>query len=230
MLGGVKVVWLDLETSGLESGYRGRGKPLAKRHEIVECSIIYEKAGEIVGFNDWYVRPFSLSHPGAAEYLPPTQEALETMGSSIADLNREDRISPTELYQSLKASLEVFIDPYCKSDKAIIAGQNVDFDVKFLRALWEDNDDPYFGSLFDWRALDLIDLSLVWELIKGRRLERRTLSSFGALFDVSFDAHRAKDDIAATRQIFYRMLMSIVGNEKAIQFALHGGASRKEDK
>ena len=130
----MKVFWFDCETSGLD--------PL--RHGIISLSYAVEIDGQEV----------------ASGELRSSCEGKEIEDSALAvnHFTREQIAEfppPRELYFTLLDIFSDFVEKYDHHDKFMAGGYNVrGFDMRFLRQLWADQGDSYFGSWFHFAALD----------------------------------------------------------------------------
>ncbi|MBA7621073.1 3'-5' exonuclease DinG [subsurface metagenome] len=195
-----KLFWVDLETTGTQPG-----------HEITECAFIIEINGKVKSERNILVRPLAID-PNNVEsgvVRPIDDEALAITGCSVEDLKSSGRISGKELYRSLLDVVETYVDKFNRDDKFIMAGHNVSFDQRFLKALWDQCGDQYFGSWFFWETLNLLDVVKVWQVVIGKRLESKKLSDIAEYFGIPLEKHQAINDIKATRDLFYQMLSEI---------------------
>jgi DNA polymerase III epsilon subunit-like protein len=114
--------------------------------------------------------------------------------------------SPWETKPLIEAFLQKHIDRYDKADKFYAAGQNVGFDLEFLARFFRRAGDPYFGSYFNWRKIDLlamVDL-LSWQ---GKlSLKDRKLATICEHLGVQLGAaHDALADVRATRECILKL-------------------------
>lgn len=185
MAGSRKLFFADTETTGLDPSV----------HEMFQLAFLIEIDGKVVEEKDIRFRPLR------PERITP--EALE-----ITRKTKEELLAyppPAEGFRELTKALRRWVDPYDKTDKFIWIGQNPDFDVRFLRALFDSQGDRYFGSWFDRRPADLISLAVAF---KSRGLFSPPdfkLATLAAQFGVRFDAHDALADVRATRDIWLRL-------------------------
>jgi DNA polymerase III subunit epsilon len=196
----MKLCWLDLETTGTQPG-----------HEIIECAIIIDINGEIKEEKEWLIKPLALEQKyidsGMAREIDG--QALAVSGTTLEDLQSPDRILPRPFFKELLSIFDKYVNRYEKTDKFTMAGHNVEFDQRFLRDFFLLNNDPYFGSWFHWDVFNLMYALKTWEVMVGKRLESKKLEDIGKAFGVEFHAHRAMDDIKATREIFYRIVKDL---------------------
>lgn len=191
-----KIVWLDLETSGKDP----------KQCGILEIGAIMEIDGKQVDTFHGYVRP--------ADFLTIEEEALGVNG-----IDREAIAAFPEERTALaafQAWLGKYIDKYDRSDKALIGGFNVHFDIDFLMAFWNRQGDKYFGSWFmyhpvDLRAFAAYELRDRWASMPNGKLMTVTRVILGgdavdAILATEGKAHSALADITATREAFHAIM------------------------
>jgi len=189
----LKILWLDTETTGLD----------ARRHDVIQIAGILDIdtiAGE--KFN-YYVQPFN--------WDVITEEATSIHGFTRDTLKTFE--PPQVVHQRLIGILEAYINKYDPTDKLFIAGQNPSFDLDFLKGFWEKNDDPYFGSWFNYRKIDLATVSVLFK-IKGI-IDPTTngkfsvsLAAVAAAFGLEQkEPHNALDDVRLVRKIFYEHML-----------------------
>ena len=195
-----KIVWLDLETTGLDP----------KRHGILEIGAIMEIDGKKVGQFQTYIKP--------APELITEAEALGVNGIAPEDIEKFP--TEAEALREFQDWMSRWIDKFDKQDKALIGGFNVHVDIDFLMALWSRRGDRYFGSWFryhpvDLRAFSAFALREEWPKLPDGKLmtvcrailgEARVeeLLSQGA-------AHSALTDIGATREAFHKLIETGIG-------------------
>ena len=188
----MKVCWLDLETSGLDPA----------RHGII--SLAYQV--EIDG------------HTAASGSLFSNCEGKEIEDSALKvnDYTREQiakHPDPEWMYDGLRELFERFVDKFDRDDKFYAGGYNVaSFDMPFLRQLWKDNGDAYFGSWFYYGA---IDPGALLPVLKYAGVElpympsskltdvARALGAPSALLD---HAHDSQADLTLTRFVTARLV------------------------
>jgi len=182
----MKVLYFDTETTGLD--------PI--KNDIIQIAGIIEIDGEINTEFCVNCQPFN--------YNNITQEALDTNGYTIEQIRIFD--NPAKVYRILIAIFEKYIDRYDKDDKFYPAGQNVRFDVDFLRQFFIKNGDKYFGSWFNYHAIDLMALTAVLKYTGYIDVENLKLESIAKYFDFEFKSHNALEDIKTTRQILKKII------------------------
>lgn len=197
-----KLFWVDLETTGTQPG-----------HEIIECAFIIDIDGEDKEEHDVLVKPLAVNpeNVDSGRVRPIDENALALIGLTEDDLRHPDRKEPRILYRGLSGILEKYVNKFERTDKFIIAGHNVDFDVRFLKALWDQCGDYYFGSWFSWETINLVDILRIWQVVTGKQVQGRKLTDIAEAFGIPLEAHNALNDIRVTREAFYKMLSEIRG-------------------
>ena len=189
-----KILYLDLETTGLVEGVHG----------IIQLAAIVEIDGEITDEVDLRMRPM-LKH----EISP---EALSVHGLTEDEIRNYPHADFT--FKQFESLLTRYVNKYEKLDKFILAGYNVaKFDERFLRQMFIDNaatrEDRqrggYYGSWFFWPVLDVQTYLANHIAEHGLRLENYKLETVCKHFGIPIDAHDALSDIRATRNL-YRVL------------------------
>jgi DNA polymerase III epsilon subunit-like protein len=186
------ILWIDLETSGLDS----------KRAGIIELGyMIEDDRGIIVDEGILEINPFTYNRK-----VEISSKALEINGYTPEDLH--------DLGDSSKI-FEEFIDILNKYEdgRYQIAGYNVLFDIKFLRAWFQDNSEGYlFNKYFDRKMLDVYNFVKCVRYLYPEKFvgcDRDKLGMVCECFSVELgdNAHSALDDIKATRELMMRILV-----------------------
>lgn len=194
MSGKQKIAYIDGETTGLD--------PL--QNDLLTFSIIIEIDGRIEDKLNVEMQPFN--------YQSITDEALKINGMTVEQIKKFP--SPHEAHKKIVALFEKYVNRFDKTDKLIPAGYNVGFDVDFLFKLFQKCGDPYCGSYLDYHKLDVASLVLFFK-IQGffPDLEGYKLTDVCKDLNIDLDAHKAEDDIIATRKI-YKILMDKIELKK----------------
>jgi DNA polymerase-3 subunit epsilon len=182
----MKVFWFDCETSGVNPRKAG----------IMQLAYMLEIDGEIEDEDVLYAN---------CNGKEVSEKALEITGFRKKEV--AEWPNPQDMYHTLWRLFDSTVDKYEKSDKLIAAGYNVSFDMDFLRQLWFDNGDKYFGSFFAFSTIDVAPMfrALQWFGIEEERIVKMTLGDLAEYYGVELEAHDAAEDIRATRTIALRM-------------------------
>lgn len=176
-------MWIDLETTGLDS----------ERNGIIQMSYFIEIDKKVVTSRNFDIQVFESDEVDA--------KALEINGKTMEQINSYE--PPEFVFAKIMKNLNSFIDRYDKDDKLYIAGYNVDFDLKFLKKFFEKNGSSFFGSYFNYRKLDVIRIVDFLE-IEGKipKLISHKLKDVCDHFGIKIEAHDAVNDIMATKQLY----------------------------
>lgn len=182
------VIWIDCETTGLD--------PL--KQEITQLAGVVEVDGKVQEEFELRMRP---NHPENA-----SAEALAVTKQTMADIMAHP-LSQAEGYRAFVAILAKRCDKYNRSDKYVWGGQNPRFDIDFVRALFLAHGDKYYGSWFWGTAIDLGGFALALQIIGLMPPTiNHKLGTICEALQVPLDAHKALDDVRATRTAFYKLV------------------------
>ena len=193
-----KVLWIDLETTGLE--------PL--RHAIIQLAAIAEIDGEIVEEVDLRMRPLAKHKID--------EEALASNNLTEPEIRTYPH--QADQYRAFEDFLTRYINRYEKLDKFVLAGYNINtFDEPFLRQLFLDNATDrkarkyggYFGSWFFWPKRDAQTYLAEHIVEHGLRLPNYKLATVCEHFNIPITPHDALSDIQATRTLYNVLRYSI---------------------
>ena len=128
----MRFLWLDTETTGLET----------TDASAFELAFILVQNGVVICERDFFLNPLSETikyHEEAGKIHGYTEEQIRAFPS-------EKEVMP-KVAEFLKNAVELFKTDGSRTEKLIIAGYNVGFDIKHLKALLERNGfnyDDYF--------------------------------------------------------------------------------------
>jgi DNA polymerase III subunit epsilon len=184
----VKVFWFDCETTGLDPA----------RHGIVSLAYLVEIDGRLIAEGE-------LKNNPVGKELD--EKALKLNGFTPADIATFPTSATTKL--ELEKLFARFVSRYEAGDKFVAGGYNVRFDLEFLRQLWADQGDVYFGS---WFGFPVIDPGYLLEPMRYAGIlpklpPKVTLSNLAENLGITlFSAHDALADIRATREIALELI------------------------
>jgi DNA polymerase-3 subunit epsilon len=196
----MKICWLDLETTGLDSS----------ENEIVQLSCIIEENQKPVDVLNLEIRP---DFPERT-----SEEALEKQGRTIEELLTW--MPRDEAFAKLIEFLDKNVDKYDKNDKLYIAGYNVAFDVRFLRSFFEANNHQYYGSYFWFEMIDVMAIIAILRITGSLELPNMRLETVCEKLGMPFQEGQAHDslwDIRRTRQLFYKLEKAINIDTKLLE-------------
>jgi len=112
-------------------------------------------------------------------------------------------------YKQLVGILNKYVDRFAKDDKFHMAGYNCQaFDGQFLRGLFLQNDDNYFGSWFWPNTIDVYVIAGEYFMTERHTFKDFKLKTVAARLNIPVDETRLHDgdyDIELTQQIYYRV-------------------------
>ena len=179
----MKVFWMDAETSGTDPA----------RHGIISLAYAVEIDGKVKEMGQKFSNCEGKEiDEGALKVNHFTREQVATFPP------------PGALYADLLTVFGRFVDKYNPADKFYAGGYNVEFDLKFLRQLWADRSDSYFGSWFAFRSIDP-STAIPFLLYAGRLPgfpAKQKLVDVARYFGVEEDtAHDAWSDLRMVRHV-----------------------------
>jgi len=182
-----KVLWLDTETTGL-----------SEKSSIVQVAAIIVIDGKDKERFNINMRPFP-----EAEISP---EALKITGLTEAGIKAYP--DPIDQHKKITGIFNKYIQKYDKTDKFILAGQNVSFDLTQMIRWFTRCNDTYLGSYINFkRTLDTNQIFRAFQLAGVfPELENTKLVTIAKFFGIEFNAHDAMADIEVTRTIGNKMI------------------------
>lgn len=188
----MKILWLDTETTGLD----------CNKNDIVQISgIVIINGKEQERFN-LYSRPTNFDNI--------SQEALEKNNMTIEKLKQLPE--PNETFNKFKSVLAKYVNQYDINDKFYLAGQNVKFDLDFLKKFFLKNNDNFFGSWFYYYTIDLMSLAIILHTAGLITFKNFKLETIAKELDIECDKnlHDASVDIDLARKCFCRLFAKFI--------------------
>ena len=186
-----KILYIDTETGGVDF----------QKSALIQLSGIVEIDGvEKEKFN-FYVKPFFNSEV--------TEEALQVQGRTFEELSTDKYFDEKIVYRDFVAILDKYIDKYDKTDKFLVAGFNVNFDINIIKALFLRNHNSFLDSYIESAAFVLDPMQIVTFLQEAQVLPKLANNKLGTLceyFNIKFEAHDSMEDIIATKALIKKML------------------------
>lgn len=185
----MKVMWLDLETTGIDD----------VKHGIVELAYIIEIDKEEKERGSFKMNPFMLGKECS-------EQALEV--NNLTEEEIKTYPSPFSVYSAFLELLDKYIDRFNPLDKFIMGGYNVQFDHRFLKQFFIDMGDKYFGSYFIYRTIDVFSI-ITFLNYEGwfPDLDSYRLTNIAYVLGTPIEnAHTAVADIEMTRNSYYKLL------------------------
>lgn len=193
-----KVFWFDCETTGLDS----------EACAIIQLAGLIEIDGEIKESVNLFMRPLRGEEKPPYKGSPDIDDEITDQSLKVNKRTREEIFEfppPRTAIDSLKATLEKYIDKYDSTDKFICGGKNVKFDTKFLWECFRKTENKYYGSYFFSVVREVETLVADMIIEKNLRLPDYSLVTLCDHFGIEISPHEAMSDIMATRNLYYRL-------------------------
>ena len=182
-----KVLWLDVETTGLD----------CRKHGLREVGFIIEIDGVEVDKGVFRINPFTYT----TKDVEIDGYALEISGVSIEDLESYD--SSSYCFKELMKKLVKYVNVNDKNDCFVIAGYNTAFDIGFIKEWFKEMGllDSY-KDLFHYKSLDVFSIVFALRHIGLNSAENDKLETMCNYFGIGIEAHNALSDIEATKKLY----------------------------
>ena len=187
-----KIFFIDTETGGVNP----------EKAALIQLSgIIRIDKKDVEKFN-FYIKPFENSEVN--------EKALEVQGRTLEELKTDKYVEEKEVYKQFIKLLDKYIDKYDKTDKFIVAGYNVRFDVDVLKAFFQRHGNNFLFSYLDSSMLDplysirLLQIAEVLPVLENNKLE-----TWCKHFGIELKAHDSLEDIEATKKLIGKLILLI---------------------
>ncbi len=183
----MRFLWLDTETTGLE----------VTDSAAFELAFILVDGGKVICERCFFLNPLN-------DTIKYHEEAGKVHGYSEQDIKSfpDEREQMPKIANFLEEARELWQKDGSKSEKLVIAGYNVEFDIKHLKALLERNGykfEDYFSNI----------IADVFVQVKRAGMQKalpylpdRKLETVAKHLGVNLEnAHDALADIKATREV-----------------------------
>ena len=187
-----KIIFIDTETGGVNP----------EKAALIQLSgIIRIDKNDVEKFN-FYIKPFENSEVN--------EKALEVQGRTLEELKTDKYVEEKEVYKQFIKLLDKYIDKYDRTDKFIVAGYNVRFDVDILKAFFQRHGNNFLFSYLDSSMLDplysirLLQIAEVLPVLENNKLE-----TWCKHFGIELKAHDSLEDIEATKKLIGKLISLI---------------------
>lgn len=187
-----KIIFIDTETGGVNP----------EKAALIQLSgIIRIDKKDVEKFN-FYIKPFENSEVN--------EKALEVQGRTLEELKTDKYVEEKEVYKQFINLLDKYIDKYNRTDKFIVAGYNVRFDVDILKAFFQRHGNNFLFSYLDSSMLDplysirLLQIAEVLPVLENNKLE-----TWCKHFGIELKAHDSLEDIEATKKLIGKLISLI---------------------
>ena len=187
-----KIIFIDTETGGVNP----------EKAALIQLSgIIRIDKKDVEKFN-FYIKPFENSEV--------TEKALEVQGRTLEELKTDKYVEEKEVYKQFINILDKYIDKYDRTDKFIVAGYNVRFDVDILKAFFQRHGNNFLFSYLDSSMLDpLYSIRLLQTAEILPVLENNKLETWCKHFGIELKAHDSLEDVEATKKLIGKLISLI---------------------
>ena len=187
-----KIIFIDTETGGVNP----------EKSALIQLSgIIRIDKKDVEKFN-FYIKPFENSEVN--------EKALEVQGRTLEELKTDKYVEEKEVYKQFINLLDKYIDKYDRTDKFVVAGYNVRFDVDILKAFFQRHGNNFLFSYLDSSMLDplysirLLQIAEVLPVLENNKLE-----TWCKHFGIELKAHDSLEDIEATKKLIGKLISLI---------------------
>ena len=187
-----KIIFIDTETGGVNP----------EKAALIQLSgIIRIDKKDVEKFN-FYIKPFENSEVN--------EKALEIQGRTLEELKTDKYVEEKEVYKQFINLLDKYIDKYDRTDKFIVAGYNVRFDVDMLKAFFQRHGNNFLFSYLDSSMLDplysirLLQIAEILPILENNKLE-----TWCKHFGIELKAHDSLEDIEATKKLIGKLISLI---------------------
>lgn len=187
-----KIIFIDTETGGVNP----------EKAALIQLSgIIRIDKKDVEKFN-FYIKPFENSEV--------TEKALEVQGRTLEELKTDKYVEEKEVYKQFIKLLDKYVDKYDRTDKFVVAGYNVRFDVDILKAFFQRHGNNFLFSYLDSSMLDplysirLLQIAEVLPVLENNKLE-----TWCKYFGIELKAHDSLEDIEATKKLIGKLISLI---------------------
>ena len=184
-----KIIFIDVETGGLD----------VETCALTQLSAIVVVDKETKAMFNAYVKPFK----NASFSL----EALEVQGRKFEDFQNINCYDEKDVYKEFVAFLDKYVDKFNKNDKFIVAGYNVDFDIKVIDSFFKRNRNYFLFSYFGSYPIDPFHSIRMLQMVgKLPILENNRLETWCNHFEIKINAHNSLGDIIVTKKLITKFL------------------------
>jgi len=176
-----KILWIDLETTGLDPD----------KHGVIQISALYEEDNEI--------KDRINLKSGVFEKDIIDERAMEINGIKPMDLIKypEPKIAMADFL----LFLENYVDKGDYKDKIYLAGYNTSFDISFLKNWFQKNSNYDFNKYFHRKFIDVMQVAIFFNYNKIIQTKNNKLKTMCDYFGIELAPHDAMNDILATHSL-----------------------------
>lgn len=185
----IKNCFIDVETTGADQN----------KNSIFELAAIVDFDGKFEARFCMNARPFE-DDEIQKEAMDKTRKTEEEIWGY--------KNTQKDLYLCFSEFLAENVDKFDRTDKMFFVGYNSEFDMRFVRQLWTEMGDKFFGSFFWFPDIDVMRVA-AWAMMKERKeipnFQLFTIARSLGIKVVEDNLHTAMYDTRLVRQIFYKL-------------------------
>ena len=182
----MKILWFDTETGGLDR---------FGKNPILTLAGIIEIDGQIKEEFEFKMKPFP------NQFIETS--ALKVNGITLEEIETFEE--PRICLSKLNSILGKYCNKFDKTDKYIPGGHNIQFDIDQLTAFYNLAGDKYLFSWLDYHKICTMGLSVMLKTFGWINPENVKLETIAAYYWIPLVAHNSRNDIRATREVFYKI-------------------------
>ena len=185
----MKLLFLDTETTGLDPD----------KNAVIQIAGVVEINGEVKEEFNFKCKPL--------EDDEVELQALDVQKLTVEELELYPESKP--VYEQFSKMLDSYVDRYNKADKFYMVGQNTKFDYDFLNSWFKKHGDRFLYSRINYHLIDIMQMSAMFKLAGLMEIPNLKLETIAKYFKIPLDAHKAENDVKATREVFHKYLTSV---------------------
>ena len=180
------ILWLDTETTGLD----------VKLHGLREVAVILETEKRVKQKNLFINTNSYIKRKSISEYVAIEMGVTDDLLSAYPDSIHQFKEFIT------------FLEKNQKNDETyMLAGYNIEFDIKFLKDWFYDNNSADYKKYFSHQTLDLLPVARFLNVAGVINTKNNQLKTVCNYFGIELNPHNALDDIIATKELFDKIVL-----------------------
>lgn len=180
------------DMKGLEKITSAHAKPEFRTVDEIEYVLIPKEE-----FN-FFIKPFEVDtiSDEALQVNKITRDMMKTFSG------------PEDIFFEFRNMLLNYVDKFNKADKFIFVAYNARFDDDRLREFWKKNNDNYYGSIFHFPPMDVMNMALQRLIDVKYQFPNFKLETVCNYFKLTQEGalHDAMVDIKLTKKLFLELL------------------------
>lgn len=193
----MNILFLDVETTGLDPN----------KHSIIQIAAEYHVNGKLVtAFNKKFCTKDSTTIDLGA---------LRVNNNNLSTIKKLRSQTTEDPEQMAVTDFVNFILSLNNKEQIIIAGENVNFDINFINALFNKYNIEGFEAVFSHRVIDTATIALFLKDVGLLKIDKLGLSNVAKALGLTTDSsklHDAEYDVQLTAQVYYAMAVLAMSN------------------